>query len=215
MGFSSYLEKYNLLFDTGSNGRVLLQNIKALNIDINEIKYLFITHSHWDHIGGIDSILELNPTLTLFVPSSLPRNLINDIRSLSKEVIVCTKKPQKLFDNLYTTGLLGNKFPEQSLIIDDDYPKVISGCGHFGIDNITQKAKDIIQKDIRFALGGFHLMSSNEDEITKTIDNLKELGIQKVLPTHCTGDLAIDMFRDSFKENCLEGGAGSLIDINK
>ncbi|MFT7004322.1 MAG: 7,8-dihydropterin-6-yl-methyl-4-(beta-D-ribofuranosyl)aminobenzene 5'-phosphate synthase [Sulfurimonas sp.] len=36
----------------------------------------FITHSHWDHIGWIDSILELNPDITLFVPSSISKHQI-------------------------------------------------------------------------------------------------------------------------------------------
>ncbi|MEA1956453.1 MAG: MBL fold metallo-hydrolase [Campylobacterota bacterium] len=207
-GFSAYLEKYNLLFDTGSNGRVLLENIRELGVDVKKIKYLFITHSHWDHIGGIDSILELNPNLTLFVPSSLSKHLIKDLKTLAKEVIICTKKAQKLFDNLYTTGLLGDEMPEQSLIIDDEFPKVITGCGHFGIDNITKKAKSVISKDIKFAIGGFHLLHSDNEKIQTTIDNLKNLGVEKVLPTHCTGDLAIKMFKYSFKNNAVDGGVG-------
>ena len=40
-GFSAYLEEYKLLFDTGSNGRVLLKNMRHLNIDVNEIEYLY------------------------------------------------------------------------------------------------------------------------------------------------------------------------------
>ncbi|MCD6190310.1 MAG: MBL fold metallo-hydrolase, partial [Sulfurimonas sp.] len=150
-GFSAYFEEYKLLFDTGSNGRVLLKNMQELGIDVKEIEYMFITHSHWDHIGGIDSILELNPNITLFVPSSLSKFLIKDLKSLAKEVIVCTKKPQHLFGNLYTTGLLGDEMPEQSLIIDEEETKIVTGCGHFGIENITNVAKDTIGKNIDFA----------------------------------------------------------------
>ena len=212
-GFSSYFEEYKLLFDTGSNGRVLLENIKQLKLDVKDVKYLFITHSHWDHIGGIDSILELNNNITLFVPSSLSKHLILDLRTLTKEVIVCDENPQKLFDNIYTTGLLGKKMPEQSLIIDDVYPKVITGCGHMGIDYITKIAKNVINKDIKFAIGGFHLLSSNETKILNTIKQLKDLGVKQVLPTHCTGDLAISMFKDNFRDNCFGGGVGSKINI--
>ena len=120
-GLSAYLEAYRLLFDTGSNGRVLLNNMKALDIDPEEVDYLFISHSHWDHIGGLDSLLELNPDLTLFVPESLSKHLIKDLRLLAKEVIVITDKPQRLFENLYSTGILGEEVPEQSLIIDGGY----------------------------------------------------------------------------------------------
>jgi len=39
-GFSAYLKEYKLLFDTGSNGRVLLKNMQKLNINIDEIEYI-------------------------------------------------------------------------------------------------------------------------------------------------------------------------------
>ncbi len=210
-GFSAYFEEYKLLFDTGSNGRVLLKNMKALGVDVKTIEYLFITHSHWDHIGGIDSILELNPNIKLFVPSSLSKHLIDDLKSLAKEVTICTKKPQRLFDNLYTTGLLGSEMPEQSLIIDEDETKVITGCGHFGIQNIVKVAQEVIGKNIDFAIGGFHLLRSSEEEILDSIRSLKELGVSRVLPTHCTGDRAIELYRDSFGVNYLVGGVGESI----
>ncbi len=210
-GFSAYLDKYKLLFDTGSNGRVLLQNMDKLNINVKEIKYIFLTHSHWDHIGGIDSILELNSDITIFAPSSLSKHLIDDLKSLAKEVIICTKEPQELLDGLYTTGLLGKQLPEQSLIIDDDEPKLISGCGHFGIHKIISSAKHTIEKDIEFVIGGFHLLNKDEDDILKSIKTLQELGIKKVLPTHCTGDLAIKLYEQYFKESYIQGGVGKTI----
>jgi len=137
-GFSTYLTKHNLLFDTGSNGRVLLKNMKKVGVNVAEIKYVFISHSHWDHIGGLDSIIEINPDITLFIPASLSKHLISDLKLLVKKVVVCIKKPQYLFDNLYTTGLLGDDTPEQSLIIDTKKPTLITGCGHFGIEKIKK-----------------------------------------------------------------------------
>ncbi len=205
-GFSAYFEEYKLLFDTGSNGRVLLKNMKELGVDVKEIEYMFITHSHWDHIGGIDSILELNPNITLFIPSSFSKHLIKDLKTLAKKVIICTKKPQHLFDKLYTTGLLGDEMPEQSLIIKDNETKVITGCGHFGIQNIVSVACGVIGKKIDFAIGGFHLLRSSEEEILDSIESLKKLGVTKVLPTHCTGDKAIKMYKENFKENYFTGG---------
>ncbi len=205
-GFSAYFEEYKLLFDTGSNGRILLKNMKELGVNVKEIEYMFITHSHWDHTGGIDSILELNPNITLFIPSSLSKHLINDLKTLAKEVIICTKKPQHLFSKLYTTGLLGKEMPEQSLIIKEDETKVITGCGHFGIQNIVRVASEVIDKKIDFAIGGFHLLKSSDEEILDSIKSLKKLGVRKVMPTHCSGDKAIAMFEEEFKENYFTGG---------
>jgi len=198
-GFSAYLKEYKLLFDTGSNGRVLLKNMKKLGVDVKEIEYVFITHSHWDHIGGLDSIIELNPNVTLFLPSSLSKHLIKDLESLVKKVVICTKKPMKLFDNLYTTGLLGSEIPEQALIIDAEKSKVITGCGHFGIENITQVAKDFLGKNIFCVEGGFHLLRSENAKIRETVGKLKEMGVESAHATHCTGEKAIEIFTQEFK----------------
>ena len=212
-GFSAYLEEYHLLFDTGSNGRVLLENMKALSVDIEEIEYLFVSHSHWDHIGGLDSILELNPDMTLFVPESLSKHLIRDLRQLAKEVVIITNNPQRLFDDLYTTGLLGEEMPEQSLIIDGEKPILLTGCGHFGIENIVSRASQIIDKKIYLAAGGFHLMYSDEREILETIASLKRSGVKFVSPTHCSGDQAIALFSESFGDHYIQGGIGARIAI--
>jgi len=210
-GFSAYFKKYKLLFDTGSNGRTLLQNMKELEIDLKEVKYLFITHAHWDHIGGIDSVLELNSDITMFVPSSLSKKLICDLKTLTKKVVVCDEKPKKLFDGVFTTGILGEEMPEQSLILDDGFTKVITGCGHHGIENIVKVAKEFLNKDIKIAVGGFHLLEKNDDDILKSIEALKNLGVQKVLPTHCTGDRAIELYKEHFKDNYIEGGIGCVM----
>jgi len=209
-GFAAYLEEYKLLFDTGSNGRVLLQNMQAQHIDVAQIKYLFITHDHWDHIGGIDSILELNPTLTIYVPETLSKNHIRDLKILTKEVIVIGKEPMHLFGELYSTGLLGEEDAEHSLIIADGYPKLLTGCGHYGISEITAVAKKVIGTEVKSVMGGFHLLHENRETILTQITTLKALGVERVLPTHCTGDLAVELFAEAFGERFVEGGVGSV-----
>ena len=114
-GFSAYLEKYALLFDTGSNGRVLLKNLLEADIDIAKIKYLFITHDHWDHIGGIDSILELNNQLTIYAPSTLSKNYVRDLKTLTKEVVVVGREPIHLLKTSIVQVCLGRKIPNSLL----------------------------------------------------------------------------------------------------
>jgi 7,8-dihydropterin-6-yl-methyl-4-(beta-D-ribofuranosyl)aminobenzene 5'-phosphate synthase len=66
------IPRLTVLFDTGSNGRVLLRNMAALGVDPASIDLLFLSHPHWDHIGGLDSILELNPKMTVVPTRASP-----------------------------------------------------------------------------------------------------------------------------------------------
>jgi 7,8-dihydropterin-6-yl-methyl-4-(beta-D-ribofuranosyl)aminobenzene 5'-phosphate synthase len=209
-GFSCYIPELNLLFDTGSNGRVLLQNAKKMGIDFKEIKYLFISHHHWDHIGGIDTVIEENPNITMFVPSSLSKHLIKDLKSLVKEVIVVNDKFSEILPNVYTTGIM-QPLEEQSMAIDT--PKgliIITGCGHAGIINIQKRIKENLNKEIYYILGGFHLLRSSDKEIQEVIQNSDTKFIS---PTHCTGEKAIKMIKTKFQDNFIKAGVGNTINL--
>jgi len=58
------------LFDTGQ-GMSLVHNMKALNIDPSSIENLILSHSHYDHTGGVPSFLKrAHHKLKVFIHSA-------------------------------------------------------------------------------------------------------------------------------------------------
>lgn len=213
-GFSCFIEtpKNTLLFDTGSNGRVLLENMEKVETDVKKVDTLFLSHHHWDHIGGFDSVIELNPDVDVFAPSSLSRLLVKDLKTMVRSVSVSDEKSMMICEDIYTTGMMGEDVEEQSLVIDTDAGAVvITGCAHNGIVEIAKRAEEILEKKIALLLGGFHLMRKDKAEIERVVSGLMSMEIERIAPTHCTGDLAMERLHKVFSERAIVVGAGKKL----
>ena len=53
-GLSIFLEteKYRILLDTGASD-LFIKNAEMLSIDLGSVDYVFISHGHSDHAGGL------------------------------------------------------------------------------------------------------------------------------------------------------------------
>jgi 7,8-dihydropterin-6-yl-methyl-4-(beta-D-ribofuranosyl)aminobenzene 5'-phosphate synthase len=201
-----------ILFDTGSNGRVLLQNMAALRLSPESVDLLFLSHPHWDHMGGLDSLLECNPDVTVILHEGFSKHLIHDLRTLCREVRVVGPESCRLAPGVFSTGMLDSQPPEQGMVLDiEGVTAAISGCAHPGMERIVERAARVLGQPVGWAIGGFHLMYSDAAAIDRTIRALKTLGVTHVVPTHCTGDEAKAAFLRAFGAHCLEGGVGREI----
>ena len=145
--FVEGLEKI-ILFDTGGDDSILLDNMKKLEIDPTEINTVILSHIHADHIGGLWGLLEINSQIMVYFPESFPADIKNKAKSLCKE-IVPVHKPIKICKQVWSTGELGRWIKEQSLIIDTKKGLVIiTGCAHPGIVNIVTFAKNYLKRDV-------------------------------------------------------------------
>jgi 7,8-dihydropterin-6-yl-methyl-4-(beta-D-ribofuranosyl)aminobenzene 5'-phosphate synthase len=74
-------------------------------------------------------------------------------------------------------------------------------------------SESITEIPVYLLMGGFHLAGKSDAEIRTIIKRLKSLGVRKVAPSHCTGDRAIHLFREEWKDDFLEGGLGAVIEV--
>ena len=197
-----------ILFDTGGDSKILLSNMKKLGINPSLIKKIVISHIHGDHVGGLKGFLERNNNVTVFILSSFPQSIKNMIIQKGAKFVEISV-PRKISDFVYTTGEIYGPPEEQALII---YSKkgliIITGCAHPGIVNVVKRAKGLMKKDkVYLVLGGFH------HPPISCIKEFKELQVEKVAPSHCTGDLVREAFRKEYKENFIEYGVGKIIEI--
>jgi 7,8-dihydropterin-6-yl-methyl-4-(beta-D-ribofuranosyl)aminobenzene 5'-phosphate synthase len=58
-------------------------------------------------------------------------------------------------------------------------------------------------------MGGFHLLDQNASQIEKVILALEEMGVQKIAPSHCTGEDAMSQCQRSWGKNFISGGCGA------
>lgn len=67
-GLSIYIEtkKNKVLFDLGASSH-FLKNAKKLEVDIEDIEFLVISHGHYDHGGGLVYFLQENHSANLYI----------------------------------------------------------------------------------------------------------------------------------------------------
>lgn len=214
-GFSCFIKglEKSILFDTGTNGYILLSNMEKLGIRPEDIDVVLLSHDHRDHTGGLDALLTRNSKIDVWLPeffSSSFKDAIKKKGGTVKEV----GNFQKICEKAYTSGVIPGWIKEQSLILDTDKGLiVITGCAHPRITKIIATVKELLKKDIYMVFGGFHLAGFNEGEIKEIIGQFQASGIKKVGPCHCSGDEARRLFAEEYKDDFIEIGAGKKIKI--
>ena len=214
----SYLIDGDILFDTGDKPKPLLKNIKNAGVNISDIKRVVISHDHWDHTGGLWALLKENPKLKVYGCPDFSKSFKKKVKAAGCELIE-NDSFGEIRKNIYTTGSMAGKYlglylPEQSLVLKT--PKgltVLTGCAHPGIINIIEKVRENIAGNIYLAFGGFHLGNSFKKTIAKILEKFKELKIEKAAPSHCSGQKAMDMFKEEYGEDFIEIKVGDTIDI--
>jgi len=156
-GFSCLVDSgQKILFDTGDSGEKLMYNFEKLSIDPKSVDKVVLSHSHWDHVDGLEGFQRLNHKAEIVYPKAFSQ--LTEISA-----------------GIYSTGVLGRLIKEQSLVTHTEKGNVvITGCAHPGLGKIINKAKQL--GEIYGVVGGFHGFFKLE----------KLQGVQLIAPCHCT-----------------------------
>jgi len=242
-----------LLVDTGLTSKPLLHNMKLLDVDPSKIEYIFLTHCHYDHTGGLGGVTEKTRKGVEIVahPEIFRRCYIirENMRYIgvpersSRSTVeanggswLLSREPFAFIPGVMTTGeveRVTSYEPLENVHIEVDGEMVqdpelddvslivnvagrglviISGCSHAGIVNIMKQARRItgVEKIIG-VIGGFHLRVANEEQLSKTVD---ELGVaETVCAGHCTGFEAMKRISDRMGERFTLLQCGTVIEF--
>ncbi len=102
---------------------------------------------------------------------------------------------------------------DQALVIavKDKGLVILSGCAHAGIINTVEYARTITGIDrVHAVLGGFHLAGkAYEQVVPPTLDTMKRINPDYLVPMHCTGQDTIARFRAEMPGKCIQNTVGT------
>jgi 7,8-dihydropterin-6-yl-methyl-4-(beta-D-ribofuranosyl)aminobenzene 5'-phosphate synthase len=210
-GFAAVVdfEGHRLLFDAGAKPGLFAVNLARLAIEPRSIELIVLSHAHTDHAGGLFQPKAIKDSAPLVLLDAFPQSLAERTAAAGYRN-QRTTAPLQLLPGIHTTGLVEGTTPEQALAIDT--PRglvVITGCSHPGVVKMVETARRQRNAEtVALLVGGFHLLETPADELEKTAQALQKLNVRRIVPTHCTGEKAIALFRERFGAAAGEGGAG-------
>jgi 7,8-dihydropterin-6-yl-methyl-4-(beta-D-ribofuranosyl)aminobenzene 5'-phosphate synthase len=204
-----------ILFDTSSSD-LIAYNARILNIDLEQVKTVVLSHGHDDHTGGLMLVkgrkLVCHPDTFLKryrksnhselgiqwtedeISATFDLHTSREPVWLSGQICFLGEIPHTInFENRKTDFVKADGTDDFVLddsglvVVTSKGLVVISGCAHSGVCNLTAHAMRVTGiEKVHLVVGGFHLQ--NDDELTReTIDWLKSKQVEQVVPSHCTG----------------------------
>ena len=172
MGVSYLIEtdEHRILFDVGQNTSQespspLELNMKALEVALDSVDTVFISHNHFDHVGGkprqkgrtFSVGLEQVPlpNVRAFVPTPMTYPGLSPIHA---------REPTRIGKGIASTGTIPRQLvfgwiDEQALVVHvaERGAVLIVGCGHQTIPKLLERYDQVFSAPLYGIVGGLHL----------------------------------------------------------
>jgi len=215
----SFLIGEKVLFDTGEKGKWLLKNMAFLDVDIDKIESIVISHDHWDHTGGLWDLLKIKKGLKTYACSGFGSEFKRRVKESGGKLIE-NNMFSEIGKNIFVSGEIAGEYkgqymPEQALAVKTAQGvSIITGCAHPGIITILEEVKKaFVKENLYLVMGGFHLMDEDKRIVEGIAKEFKNLGVKKVAATHCTGYEAEEIFRHRYQEDFVSVNVGGVINL--
>lgn len=89
---------------------------------------------------------------------------------------------------------------------------VVLGCAHAGVVNTLEYVLQVTgERHIHAVMGGLHLVQASDERMTFTAEALESLGVERILPCHCTGDAGTAFLANRLGDRVHQLAAGESI----
>jgi len=208
-----------VLFDTFGDPGVFLKNMQKFDVDVSKIKHILLSHDDWDHISGIWYLIPNRTDITVYICPGFKQEVKDRIASFGVRIVE-VEPFMAIKEDMFSSGQIevsckDKTIFEQVLVIK--FLKsltIITGCAHPGIVNIIHTVQGNFSREkVYSVLGGFHLKDNSNEDNMNIIKELKDIGIRKIVPMHCTGKHATRMIRDAFGYDFIRAKEGDSIEL--
>lgn len=185
------------LFGMGVDPGVLEHNTRELDINLDIVDYVIVSHEHVPHYGGYRHLSIEAPFAEVLIPYGTTESLgrlfaRNGLRP--REVTVWTRVSEGVY---VSKPFYGPPYEHFMVLEHEKGLVVLSGCMHPGV-KVLSGMSEFFRKGIYAVIGGFHLVNAPSTIIESYAEYLVGVVRPKlIVPLHCSGNEFVKKLRET------------------